>query len=262
MRSSSPERTQRPVIILSAPDRRRVKAGFRSLLLALGLVTPWLAHAASAAPRLVPDAVAPDLGGPFKAVDERLVESTSGAKPRLQNLRFAQLPGAASDATAVRDSRTAPGVPPADDVVPLEMRDPARGKSNVWYLQTSVYTHHFHADPAHLNHQRLVDIEYWRDDGWLGGFAMFRNSFGQPTQYLFVGKRWRPLDSLPGAYLRVTGGLLHGYKGEYRDRIPFNSRGVAPVILPGIGYSGRRFASELVFFGTNGLMLTVGVFLY
>ena len=175
-------------------------------------------------------------------------------------------PGQAGGATVAgeepaRDSRTDPAVG-ADDAVPTELRNPGQGKSTLWYVQTSLYTRHFHPDPAHQNHQRLIDIEYWRDDGWLAGFAAFKNSFGQPTQYLFVGKRWRPFDSVPRAYLRVAGGLLHGYKGEYRDKVPFNSRGVAPVILPGIGYSGRRFGSELIFFGANGVMLTVGAYLY
>ncbi|MFT3800614.1 MAG: hypothetical protein QM766_05280 [Burkholderiaceae bacterium] len=156
-----------------------------------------------------------------------------------------------------------PNATPGEEAdVPTELRDPSQGKSNLWYAQTSLYTRHFHHDSAHQNHQHLIDVEYWRDDGWLGGFAYFRNSFSQPTEYLFVGKRWRPFESVPRAYFRMTGGLLHGYKGEYRNKLPLNSSGTAPIILVGLGYSGRRFASEAIFFGTNGVMLTVGAFFY
>ena len=130
-----------------------------------------------------------------------------------------------------------------------------------WYLQTSVYTHHFHVDPRHNDHQKLVDIEYLRADNYLAGISWFSNSFGQPSQYFYVGKQWRPFDSQPPIYLKLTGGLIHGYKGEFRDKIPFNHSGVAPGLIPSIGYSTKYFATELVIFGTAGIMLTFGVFL-
>jgi hypothetical protein len=132
--------------------------------------------------------------------------------------------------------------------------------SGRWLLQTSLYTSHFSPDPQHVNQQNLINLEYWRSDRWLGGVAFFRNSFGQPSQYVYVGKTWRPFGSLPDVHLKLTGGLLHGYKDQFRDKIPFNSAGVAPAILPSIGYSTKRFNTELVLFGTAGLMWTGGVF--
>jgi hypothetical protein len=129
-----------------------------------------------------------------------------------------------------------------------------------WYLQTSVYTKHFRPDPKHDNHQNLVNLEYWRADNYLAGGAWFHNSFGQASQYLYVGRRWEPFEN-PAIYMKLTGGVLHGYKGEYRDKIPFNHSGYAPAIVPSVGYATKRFAGELVLFGTSGLMLTVGVFL-
>jgi hypothetical protein len=129
-----------------------------------------------------------------------------------------------------------------------------------WLVQTSVYTKHFHPSPQHVNHQRMVNVEYQRADDWLGGVAVFNNSFGQPSQYLYLGRQWRPF-SAQAVHLKLTGGLLHGYKGEFRDKIPFNQSGVAPVLLPSIGYSTRRFTSELILFGTNGMLFTLGVYL-
>jgi hypothetical protein len=133
--------------------------------------------------------------------------------------------------------------------------------ANRWVFQTSVYTRHFSYDPRHNDHQALMDLEYWREDNWLAGASWFRNSFKQPTQYLYVGKLWRPFDTQPQVYVKLTGGVIHGYKDEFRDKIPFNKSGYAPGIIPSIGYSGRRFTGEFVLFGTSGVMFTFGVFL-
>jgi hypothetical protein len=92
------------------------------------------------------------------------------------------------------------------------------------------------------------------------GAAAFKNSFGQPSQYVYIGKLWRPLDNYQLLHLKLTWGIVHGYKGEYKDKIPLNSdSGFAPALLPSIGLSGKRFTTDVVFFGTAGLIVTVGV---
>jgi hypothetical protein len=128
-----------------------------------------------------------------------------------------------------------------------------------WLLQTSLYTIHFQDNPEHNNHQRLASIEYQRADQWLMGGSAFDNSYGQPTQYVYVGKLFRPLDAAPLVHFKLTGGLIHGYKDQYKDKIPLNSRGVAPAIIPAVGLSGRRLSGEVNFFGLAGLMVTMGV---
>jgi hypothetical protein len=128
-------------------------------------------------------------------------------------------------------------------------------------FQTSVFGRHFSPSPDHTNHFRLINLEAQRDDSWLYGFAFFRNSFNQPSQYLYFGKRWNPFASYPQVNVKLTGGILHGYKGEYRDKIPFNGSGIAPALLPSIGWSNRRFASDFILFGTAGLMITAGIYL-
>lgn len=128
-----------------------------------------------------------------------------------------------------------------------------------WLLQTSAYTTHFHDNPEHNNHQHLVNLEYQRSDQWVIGASAFDNSFGQPAQYAYVGRLFRPLDSAPLVHFKLTGGLIHGYKGQYKDKIPLNSQGVAPVIIPAIGLSGKHLSGEVNFFGLAGLMVTMGV---
>ena len=50
-----------------------------------------------------------------------------------------------------------------------------------------------------------------------------------------------------------------GASVRYQNKIPFNSSGVAPAILPSVGYCYKRVCSELVLFGNSGLMVTLGV---
>ncbi|MDV7392104.1 hypothetical protein RZS08_12145, partial [Arthrospira platensis SPKY1] len=114
-------------------------------------------------------------------------------------------------------------------------------------LKTSLYTRHYSDDPRHNNHQRMVNLEWiasseygpgWTDRAfahapqtrWLVGAAAFRNSFGQDSTYLYGGFR-RELSSSENTstYVKLTGGLLHGYRGEFRDKIPFNNLGIAPA---------------------------------
>jgi len=128
-----------------------------------------------------------------------------------------------------------------------------------WLLQTSVYTKHFHHNPEHNNHQNLLGLEYQRADQWVVGASAFDNSYRQPTQYVYFGRLFRPLESAPLLHLKLTGGLIHGYKDEYSGKIPFNSRGYAPAIIPAIGLSGKHVSGEINFFGFAGIIVTMGV---
>ena len=61
------------------------------------------------------------------------------------------------------------------------------------------------------------------------------------------------------ALQKVAAGILHGYRGEFQDKIPMNSSGFAPAIVPSVGYCIHRYCSEFVLFGTAGFLITVGV---
>lgn len=147
---------------------------------------------------------------------------------------------------------------------PEEKKIPAWDAPEPWrtdrfQLETSVYTRHFHDDSAHNDDQNLLLGEWNITEQWLVGAAMLDNSFSQPTQYVYGGYRFRPLSSVPPFYFKISAGLIHGYKDEYQDKIPFNGWGIAPVIIPTVGYCLNRFCSELIFFGAAGVMATVGV---
>lgn len=128
-------------------------------------------------------------------------------------------------------------------------------------VQTSLYTTHFRPDPEHNNDQNLISIELHNPERWLAGAAWFKNSYNQPTWYVFVGREfplWQPHEHIEFR-AKLTVGLLHGYDGEHRDDIPFNSHGTAPVILPSLGARVGFVETDVIIFGTAGLMVTSGL---
>lgn len=128
-------------------------------------------------------------------------------------------------------------------------------------VQTSLYTDHFSSDPEHTNQQKLASVELHNPQRWLAGAAWFKNSFDQPTWYWYIGREfpfWQPTENLTFR-AKLTGGLLRGYQDEYRDKIPLNRHEIAPAALPSLGVQWERFESDLIVFGTAGLMVTAGV---
>lgn len=125
-----------------------------------------------------------------------------------------------------------------------------------WYVQTSVYTKHFKPNPEHNNHQELIGLERHTENSYLLGGATFLHSFDQRSYYGYVGKRF-DFEGTP-FYSKVTAGLLYGYKGEYRDKIPLNRFGIAPVIIPSIGMKYHRVGAELVLLGAAATMINIG----
>ncbi len=164
--------------------------------------------------------------------------------------------GANGQSTAAADA-------PQADSFAAAWSAPEPWRSDRFYVQTSLATVHFSPDPDHVNQQDLLNVDYrfdshWGGGQWLAGAAIFKNSFGQPSQYVYGGWLVRPFESAQPLYFKITAGLLHGYKAPYDNKIPFNDSGVAPAILPSVGYCYNRFCSEFVLFGTAGAMLTLG----
>ncbi len=126
------------------------------------------------------------------------------------------------------------------------------------YLFTSLYTRHYDPEPDHNNNQNMLGYESEFEHARLWGVAMFDNSFGQESQYLYLGQKWRALQS-DRWYYKLTGGLLHGYEDPYEDKIPLNDLGVAPAVIPSIGYRNKAFFAEFVQLGLSAGMITVGI---
>ncbi len=125
-----------------------------------------------------------------------------------------------------------------------------------WYVQGSVYTRHFKKNPEHNNNQDLIGLERHTENSYLFGGATFRHSYGERSYYGYAGKRF----DFAGTpfYSKLTAGLLYGYKGEYRDKIPLNRLGIAPVIIPSLGVKYHRVGAEIVLLGTAATMINIG----
>ena len=133
----------------------------------------------------------------------------------------------------------------------------AQAESGHWYLQTSVYTRHFVNNDTYNNRQDLIGLEHNRANKMIYGAATFRNSFSQRSYYAYAGKRL-DADGLP-VYVKLSGGLVHGYRGEYRNNLPLNRFGVAPVIIPAVGANLGPVGVEWVLLGFAATMVNVGV---
>ena len=127
-----------------------------------------------------------------------------------------------------------------------------------WRAQTSLYTKHWSPNDEHVNNSQLLGVEFVTTGKWVGGFAYFQNSFGQPSQYLYAGYSWN-LFKKDWLYFKLTGGLLHGYKDEYKDKIPYNNMGVAPALVPSFGVKYKRVFAELQILGGAAITVTAGV---
>ena len=118
---------------------------------------------------------------------------------------------------------------------------------------------HFDPSPDHVNHSWLVGAEYIWPKRWLAGFAYFNNSFGQKSQYAYGGYSWvLHGDAAQYLYLKLTGGVVIGYREPYEDKLPVNNNGIGLGVIPGLGYQYERFNVQMNVLGTAGLMFTFG----
>jgi hypothetical protein len=171
---------------------------------------------------------------------------------------------AVSSAASAQSPSPAPGAalppPPAPQLAAASSLDaPEPWRTDRFYIETSIYTRHFHYDPAHDDHQHLILADWNITEHWLVGASAFDNSFNQPSQYVYGAYRFRPFARQQPLYFKLSAGFVHGYTGKYRNNIPFNGAGIAPAILPSVGYCLNRFCSELVLFGIAGTLVTFGI---
>ena len=125
-------------------------------------------------------------------------------------------------------------------------------------LFASPYTHHWRFDVEH-RHVSLVSLSRLLPDQRLCGAALFTNSFGQPSAYAFMGKTWNDLaPGWPQVYATVTAGIIYGYVGAYKDKVPLNVGGFSPVIVPSVGYRfHRHLGLEVQILGTAAFMVGI-----
>ncbi len=123
-----------------------------------------------------------------------------------------------------------------------------------WRVAASPFTQHYRYSPEH-RHVWAVAVERQRQDDWLLGASRFSNSFGQPSAYFYVGRRWPALWQRPELFGQVSAGLLYGYRGKFEDKVPLNSNGFSPGALATLGWQFNRQSSAAVhLLGDAGIM--------
>jgi hypothetical protein len=122
----------------------------------------------------------------------------------------------------------------------------------------SPFTHHFSHSPEHKP-VVLVALDEQLPGGRLCGISFFSNSFGQPSTYAYVGQQFNGLFDNPKLFVKVTGGILYGYVGKYQNKVPLNSHGFSPGVIPAIGYKLNEHDSvQMKLLGTAGVMFSYG----
>ncbi len=151
---------------------------------------------------------------------------------------------------------------PLFDANPWDAPEPWR--TDRFYFQFAYYTIHFHYDADHQQ-SYLFDAEYhfketWLGGQWIAGMALFQNSFGQFSQYLFGGLVWRPIEDVPAVLRQADGGSAarlfgpvpgQGSFQQFRRRARDHSR---HRLL-----RAKRYCGEFVLLGTNAALLTIGM---
>lgn len=66
---------------------------------------------------------------------------------------------------------------------------------------------------------------------------------------------WDRFDAL---YLKWTIGVIYGYKVPFNDKIKFNYNGLAPAIIPAVGWRlDKSWSAQVNFLDTAAIMLMV-----
>ncbi len=122
----------------------------------------------------------------------------------------------------------------------------------------SPYTHHWTYSEEH-EQVYAISLSRRLAGNRSCGFSVFNNSFGQPSAYAFVGWQWPGVvPGWPRVYAAATAGVIYGYVGRYKDKVPLNLGGFAPVVIPAVGYRlSDRTALEMQLLGTAAIMFGV-----
>ena len=147
---------------------------------------------------------------------------------------------------------------PSAKAEPGVLESLGQGKRLSWQFSPAT-TLHYTYDSAH---KPVVMVGLEREspsDGGLDGVALFTNSFGQPTLYMYPwGGVHHGIFGIDKLSFKWTAGVLYGYRDPYEDKVPLNYKGLSPVAIPALAYDfDDRWTGQLNFLGTAALMLQV-----
>ncbi|MCY7316204.1 MAG: ABC transporter ATP-binding protein [Rubrivivax sp.] len=125
----------------------------------------------------------------------------------------------------------------------------------IWRLNVAPFSHHFRYSEEH-RYVWAVGAERQSADDWLAGASFFRNSFGQPSAYAYIGRRFPGLLGQPQLFGQVSAGVLYGYVGKYKNKVPLNVGGFSPGALVSLGWQfDARTSASVHLLGDAGFMV-------
>ena len=128
------------------------------------------------------------------------------------------------------------------------------GSADIWRVMVSPYTLHYHYSEDHRA-VYMLGLERQRADGYLAGASWFRNSFGQPSAYVYLGKRFNNFTPYEPLFAQLTGGILYGYKPPFEHKVPLNYKGFSPGAVASVGWQFTpTLSAQLNFLGNSALM--------
>ena len=125
-------------------------------------------------------------------------------------------------------------------------------------FQFSPYTYHYTPDDEHSD-VVMVGLEREAKSGKLDGVVLFTNSFGQPSIYVYPwGDTYRGILGVSKLSLKWTAGLMYGYTGKYKDKVPLNVGGFNPVVIPALAYDlSSGWSAQLNLLGNAALQFQI-----
>jgi hypothetical protein len=130
--------------------------------------------------------------------------------------------------------------------------------SAFWRLVMAPYAPHYRPSEEHQD-VWAIGLERQRADQWLAGASFFSNSFGQPSGYVYLGRRYPGLLDVEPLFFQWSAGLMYGYVGKYKSKVPLNVNGFSPGALVTLGW---QFSPKVSFaahaLGDAGLMFQFG----
>lgn len=127
----------------------------------------------------------------------------------------------------------------------------------LWRLTGSAYTYHYSQDSAHRD-VYMIGIEKQFPHGFILGGALFRNSFGQPTSFVYAARRLTGFTDMERLFAQIGAGVLYGYRGLYSHKVPLNYSGFSPGAVLSVGWQFTPiWSAQLNLLGNSAVMFQV-----
>lgn len=125
---------------------------------------------------------------------------------------------------------------------------------DTWRVIASPYTYHYSYNPEHRP-VHMIGLERQYAGGFVLGGSWFRNSFGQPSAYVYAGRRFDHVGGYASPFVQLTGGLLYGYKPPFENKVPLNHGGFSPGAVLSLGWQFTpMYSAQVNVLGNSALM--------